>query len=256
MNFFSLVGVELVKIRRSKILLILLVPVVIMWIPSIVNSQMIFDTRNIPITPENNFFIQGFMGMVWFMIPASLVICTVLLIQTERSNKGILKMLSLPVNTAKLCLAKFAVLILLAFAQMVMTIAAYYISAAIASHILDYPFLLEPLYVCRVTLCLYAGAIPMAAVFWMIANLIQTPVFSVGIGLASIVPSVLMINTKIWFAYPMSYPFYLLMVEYGRAAEGVYDTQIAWLPWLPVAVLMTAAALGIACVRFGAAERR
>ena len=41
----------------------------------------------------------------------------------------------------------------------------------------------------------------MAAVFWMIANLIQTPVFSVGIGLASIVPSVLMINTKIWFAY-------------------------------------------------------
>ena len=256
MNFFSLVGVELVKIRRSKILLILLIPVVIMWIPSIVNSQMIFDTRNIPITPENNFFIQGFMGMVWFMIPASLVICTVLLIQTERSNKGILKMLSLPVNTAKLCLAKFAVLILLAFAQMVMTIAAYYISAAIASHILDYPFLLEPLYVCRVTLCLYAGAIPMAAVFWMIANLIQTPVFSVGIGLASIVPSVLMINTKIWFAYPMSYPFYLLMVEYGRAAEGVYDTQIAWLPWLPVAVLITAAALGIACVRFGAAERR
>lgn len=256
MNFFSLVGVELVKIRRSKILLILLIPVVIMWIPSIVNSQMIFDTRNIPITPENNFFIQGFMGMVWFMIPASLVICTVLLIQTERSNKGILKMLSLPVNTAKLCLAKFAVLILLAFAQMVMTIAAYYISAAIASHILDYPFLLEPLYVCRVTSCLYAGAIPMAAVFWMIANLIQTPVFSVGIGLASIVPSVLMINTKIWFAYPMSYPFYLLMVEYGRAAEGVYDTQIAWLPWLPVAVLMTAAALGIACVRFGAAERR
>ena len=96
----------------------------------------------------------------------------------------------------------------------------------------------------------------MAAVFWMIANLIQTPVFSVGIGLASIVPSVLMINTKIWFAYPMSYPFYLLMVEYGRSAEGVYETQIAWLPWLPVAVLITVIALGIACVRFSATERR
>lgn len=256
MNFLSLIGVELKKIRRSKILLILLVPVITMWIPGIVNSDMIFDTRGIPITPENNFFIQGFMGMAWFMIPASLVICTVLLIQTERSHKGILKMLSLPVNTAKLCLAKFAVLVLLAFAQMVMTIGTYYISAAIASHVLDYPFVLEPLYVCRVAFSLYAGAIPMAAVFWMIATLIQAPVFSVGIGLASIVPSVLMINTKIWFAYPMSYPFYLLMVEYGRAAEGMYDTQIAWLPWLPVAALITVVALGIACVRFGAAERR
>lgn len=64
MNFFSLIGVEFRKIRRSKILLILLVPVILMWIPSIINAEMNFDTRGIPITPENNFFIQGFMGMV------------------------------------------------------------------------------------------------------------------------------------------------------------------------------------------------
>ena len=256
MNFFSLVSVELRKIRRSKILLILLIPVITMWIPSIINSDMIFDTRGISITPENNFFIQGFMGMAWFMIPASLVICTVLLIQTERSYNGILKMLSLPVSTAKLCLAKFTVLVLLSLTQMIMTIGTYYISAVIASQTLDYSFALEPFYICRVAFSLYAGAIPMAAIFWMIATLIRNPIFSVGIGLASIVPSVLMINTKIWFAYPMSYPFYLLMVEYGRAAEGVYETQIAWLPWLPVSVLIAVAALAISCIRFGAAERR
>lgn len=83
-----------------------------------------------------------------------------------------------------------------------------------------------------------------------------SPIFSVGIGLASIVPSVLMINTKIWFAYPMSYPFYLIMVAYGRAAEGVYETQIAWLPWLPVAVGITILALVVSCMRYGASERR
>lgn len=105
MSFLSLVGVELKKIRRSKIFLILLIPVIMMWIPSIINADMNFDLRGIQITPENNFFIQGFMGMVWFMIPASLVICTVLISQTERSNKGILKMLSLPVSTIKFCLA-------------------------------------------------------------------------------------------------------------------------------------------------------
>ena len=147
MNFSSLIGVELTKIRRSKIFLILLAPVLMMWLPSVINSDMIFDVRGVPITPENNFFIQGFMGMVWFMIPASLVICTVLLNQTERTNKGILKMLSLPISTVKMCLAKFTVLIMLAAVQMVMAIGAYYVSASIVTGMQDYNIVLDPLYV-------------------------------------------------------------------------------------------------------------
>lgn len=256
MSFFSLLGVELKKIRRSRILLILLIPVIMMWIPSIVNAQMNFDVRGIPITPENNFFIQGFMGMSWFMIPATLVIITVLLTQTERSQNGILKMLSLPVSTTKLCLAKFVILVLLAMVQMVFSIGAYYISAVAASQLQNYQFILNPLFVCKNVFALYLGAIPMAAVFWMLSILIHTPVFSVGLGLASIVPSVLIINTKIWFIYPMCYPFYLLMIQYGRAAKGMYSTQIDWLPWLPVAIGMTVFALGVSCIRFGASERR
>ena len=165
-------------------------------------------------------------------------------------------MLSLPFSTAKLCLAKFSVLVLLAFSQMIMTVCAYYFWAALVSRIQDYNFILDPLYVCGNTLGIYAGAIPMAAVFWMIACLIRTPVFSAGIGLASIVPSVLIINTKVWFAYPMSYPFYLLMVQYGKAAKGMYDTQIDWIPWLPAALLITVTTLAISCMRFGAAERK
>lgn len=166
------------------------------------------------------------------------------------------EMLSLPISTTKLCLAKFTVLILLAAFQMVMSIGAYYICAAIVTHTQDYNFILEPLYVCKNVYSIYAAAIPMAAVYLAVSTLIQSPIFSVGIGLASIVPSVLMINTKIWFAYPMSYPFYLIMVAYGRAAEGVYETQIAWLPWLPVAVGITILALVVSCMRYGASERR
>lgn len=120
----------------------------------------------------------------------------------------------------------------------------------------DCTVLVEPLYVCKNVCSIYAAAIPMAAVYLAVSTLIQSPIFSVGIGLASIVPSVLMINTKIWFAYPMSYPFYLIMVAYGRAAEGVYETQIAWLPWLPVAVGITILALVVSCMRYGASERR
>lgn len=256
MNLLSLIRVELIKIRRSKILLLLLLPVIIMWLPAIINAGINFDVRDISITPEHNFFIQGFMGMVWFMIPATLVICTVLLTQTERANRGILKMLSLPVRSSGLCIAKFAVLVLLAVVQLVLSIGAYYLCAAIVSQTQRYAFALEPLYVCRVTAALYLAALPMAAVFWMLAVVIQTPIFAVGIGLASIVPSVLMINTRIWFAYPMSYPFYLLMTEYGKAAEGIYKTQIRWIPWIPAAAAITLLCLAVSCIRFGSAERR
>ena len=256
MNFFSLVGVELKKIRRSRITILLLLPVIITWIPSVLNAQLNFEMQDVGISPENNFFIQGFMGMVWFMLPATLIVCTVLLNQSERSNKAILKMLSLPVSTVKLCLAKFTVLLLLSTVQLIFTIGAYGLSAALASRMQDYPFLLDPLYVCRTAALFYLAAIPMAAVFWAIAVLIRTPIFSAGIGLASIVPAVLIINTKIWFAYPMCYPFYVLMTEYGKAAEGIFTTAIDLIPWLPTAAAIPLLALTVSCLGFGAAERR
>lgn len=77
-ELLSLVGVEFKKIKRSKILLIFLVAAVILWIPSILNAHMNFDMQAEGISPENNFFIQGFMGMSWFMFPASMVVGTVL----------------------------------------------------------------------------------------------------------------------------------------------------------------------------------
>lgn len=145
MSFLSLVGVEFKKIKRSKIFLILFAATVILWIPSILNADMNFNMQAEGISPENNFFIQGFMGMAWFMFPASMVVGTVLLSQTERTNKGILKMLALPISTVKLCLAKFVVLLALAASQILRMVGMYYISAAIVTGTQDYNFILSPL---------------------------------------------------------------------------------------------------------------
>lgn len=256
MNVLLLLGVEFKKIKRSKILLILLVATVILWIPSIINSDLNFGMQAEGISPENNFFIQGFMAMSWFMFPASMVVGTVLLSQTERTNKGILKMLALPISTAKLCLVKFVVLLVLAATQILMMTAMYYISAVICSGVQDYSFILSPLFVAKEIGFLFLSAIPMIAFFWMLSVCIQTPIFSVGIGLASIVPSVLVINTKVWFAYPMAYPFFVIASEYGKLATNLDIAQIGLMPWIPVAVSITIICLGISCIRFGQAERR
>lgn len=239
MNFLSLVGIEFKKIRRSKILLILTVATIILWLPSIFNANLNFGMQAEGISPENNFLIQGFMGMAWFMFPASMVVSTVLLNMTERSNKGILKMLSLPIATTGLCLAKFVVLLALAAFQILMTVSMYFVSAGIVSQTQDYNFILQPLFVFKEAGLIFVSAIPMLTFFWLLSVCIQTPIFSIGVGLASIVPSVLMINTKIWFAYPMAYPFFVITAEYGKLASNLTTAQVEFVPWIPVAIVIT-----------------
>lgn len=256
MSFLSLVGIEFKKIRRSKILLLLIIPLVLLWIPAVTNAGINFSTQPEGISPKNNFLIQSFMGMAGFMFPASLVVCTVLLNQTERSGRGILKMLSLPIDTFKMCMAKFVLLLMLAALQMVMMVGMYFVCAAIASEMQNYNFILSPAFVLKEAGMMYLSAIPMIAVYWMLSTCIQTPIFSVGIGLASIVPSILMINTKVWFAYPMCYPFYVITAEYGKLAKNLKTWAVQFVPWLPIALVITILCLAIACIRFGQAERR
>ena len=256
MSFFSLLGVEFRKIRRSKIMLILAMAVIALWLPSIFNVDMNFQMQAESISPENNFLIQGFLAMSWFIFPASMVVSTVLLNQTERGNKGVLKMLALPVSTAGLCMAKFVVLLSLAAVQVLMSVGTYYLSAAIVTGTQNYNFILPPLFVLKEAGLLLVSSISMLTFFWLLSVCIQTPIFSVGIGLASLVPSVLMINTKIWFAYPMAYPFFVVTAEYGRMASNLSTTQVELVPWLPVAACITAVCLLTACSCFGKAERR
>lgn len=256
MSFFTLAHIESKKIKRAKILFILFAGAVILWIPSILNVHLNFDMQAEGISPENNFFIQGFLGMSWFMFPASMIIGTVLLSQTERTNNGILKMLSLPISTAELCLAKFALLLMLAAIQILLMTGMYYISAAVCSAAQHYNFILPLPFAAKEAAFLFLSAIPMTAFFWMLSVCIKTPIFSICIGLASIVPSVLIINTKAWFAYPMSYPFFVITSEYGRLAANLDTAQVEPIPWIPAAVMITILCLLISCIRFGQAERR
>lgn len=256
MSFSSLLSVEFKKIKRSKILLILLAAAVFLWLPSILNADINFTETVGGISPENNFFIQGFLGMACFMFPASMVVGTVLINQTERSNKGILKMLSLPVSTVKLCLAKYVVLLSLAAVEVIMSTVMYFISSAIVSGMQSYNMMLSPLYVFKEAGLVYLAAIPMIAFFWALSILIQTPIFSIGTGLASIVPSLLIMNTKIWYVYPMCYPFYIITSEYGRLAEDMSTWNVDLFPLLPIAVIFTLLCLTVSCAAFGRAERK
>ena len=143
MSFLKLLGTECQKLKRSWILLLLFVPTVLTWIPSLLNADHAFQSAT-GAAPANEFFIQGFMGFTWFLFPACMVVCTVLIHQTELTNNGILKMLALPVRPAALSGAKFIILLGLGAIQVLLCDAVYYAVAAIASHTQDYDLILGP----------------------------------------------------------------------------------------------------------------
>lgn len=252
---WSLIQIELKKIRRSKILLILAIPVIILWMPQILNANMNFGAAS-GLTPEDNFLIQSFMGFSWFMFPASLVVVTVLLNQTERKDGGLIKILTLPISASGICMAKFVILLLVAGVQMCFMVILYFPCAAFTSHIHDYAFILPAKEVLWMGLTTYLASIPMAAVYWFLAVLIQTPVFSMGFGLASVVPSVFIMNTKIWYAYPMCYPFMITSTRMGQLQQDLRELSIDLVPWIPVAAILTLICIAGACMLFGRAERR
>lgn len=251
MNFFSLIRIEAKKLRRSKILWILAAAAFLIWLPSVLNSHLNFEMQAEGISPEHNFLIQGLLGMSWFLFPAGMVVSTVLLNLTEETNHGILKMLALPVRPARLCLAKFVILAVLAAIQILISVGMYYAGGAIASYTQDYPLLLPPLFVLREAGLIYLAAIPMLSIFWLLSVCIRTPIFSIGVGLASIVPSVLIINTKAWFVYPCSYPLFVITAEYGKLAANLNTAPVELVPWLPAAAGITLLCLFISCLCFG-----
>ncbi|MDZ4957245.1 ABC transporter permease, partial [Clostridium perfringens] len=114
--------------------------------------------------------------------------------------------------------------------------------------------MLPPLMVLKESGLIYLSSIPMAAIYWMLATCIQPPIFSVGIGLATIVPSVLAINTQVWFAYPMCYPFMIITSEMQKMTTNMGTFSYELLPWIPIAIVITVICLTISCIRFGQAE--
>lgn len=255
MSFLSFLDVEFKKLRRSKILLILIIPVLLIWVTAVMNADINLKMAAEGISPKNNFFIQSFLGFSWFMLPSSIVIITVLISQIECANNGILKMLSLPVSSVKLCFAKFCILLALMAVEILLMLAAYFPSVMIASMKFNYNFMLNPLYVLKICGILFVISIPMATIYWMISVLIKNPAISVGIGLATVVPIVLANNTKAWFTYPMCYPMMMVTAQMHKLATKMGTFPLNLIPWIPVAILTTIAALGISCMCFGKSER-
>ena len=109
MSIIELLKIEFMKVKRSMILPLLLIPPILVVVSGVFSISMYM-------TPEytnawSAMFIQSALLFGYYLLPFSMVVVCVMIANRETKNNGILKMLALPISKEKLALTKFFVLL-------------------------------------------------------------------------------------------------------------------------------------------------
>lgn len=238
----KLLKIEFLKTKHSKILLLFLIAALVIWIPPYFNASKTIDyiaTDKLSVSPGNYFFIEGMLSVAWILFPSSLIVSILMLSNIESSNKGIVKMRTLPISFTKMNLNKFAVLTILSAIQVILILLVYSLVATLSTRHLNCDFFADVSLVIKLGLILFLTSIPMISFFWMTANTAKSKVSTLGINLMALLPSVIFINTNAWYLYPFCYPFYFMTNQLADAYRNLTTPDFKLIPFIVAATMFT-----------------
>lgn len=254
MSFLELLKIEFMKVKRSKIiLLIFIVPLLIVG-SGVANLSMYF-------TPEytnawSAMFIQSALLYAYYLLPFSMIVVCVMIADRETHNNGIIKMLVLPINRQTLSLAKFCVLIFYLFIEIFIFLFAFIIAGWIATFTAGITETMPLLYLLKWCFGLFLTMFPCVAAMWALTVLFEKPLVCVGLNLLLVIPGLLAGSTPIWFLYPYCYSGYLVSCSLHEFTASGTDTVVELFPFVPCATLLFVLTLILATKRFGKKEMR
>lgn len=252
MSFIELLKIEFIKVKRSKIFPILFVAPLLVVISGVASiSRYLVDN---PGGAWQAMFVQGGLLFGYYLLPFSMVVVCVLLSEREQQNKGILKMLSLPVIRTKMAMAKFVVLLAFLTIEIILYFLCFVIAGLVTTHTKGINEALPILYILKWSFLLFTTAVPCTALIWLITVLFEKPLFSIGLNMLMVIPGVLVANTPVWIVYPYSYSGYIVTTELARLSTGATKLGIHMFPFLPCAIAIMIVCIFIANRRFGKKE--
>ena len=200
-------------------------------------------------------FIQSALVYSYYLLPLSMIVVCVMISARETQNNGIIKMLALPIDSAKLSLAKFAVVVIFLFMELMLFFVVFLVAGkiAIASHNVTETLPLSYLIGCCIKL--FISMLPATALIWTITVLFEKPIASVGLNLLLVIPGVLVANTKAWLCYPYCYSGYLISQSLHEFTTQGETLHIQPFPFIAIAAVIFAAALFLSTMRFGKKEK-
>lgn len=254
MNFFELLKIEFMKVKRAKIIPLIFVAPLLVVASGIANLSSYFTPEYTNAWPA--MFIQSALVYAYYLLPLSMIVVCVMIAGRETQNNGVLKMLALPVSRYALSLAKFCVLMFYLFMEMVVFLAVFVIAGLIATSMMGITETLPVLYLLKWCVGLFLTMLPSVAMMWAVTVLFEKPMLSVGLNLFLVIPGVLVANTPLWIAYPYCYSGYLVSCSLHNFAASSSDTAFSLMPFLPCAVLAFILVLALAVTQFGKKEMR
>lgn len=252
MNFFELLKLEFMKVRRSKIIpLIFIAPLLVVG-SGVANLSTYLTPEYTNAWPA--MFIQSALLYAYYLLPLSMVVVCVMIAGRETQNHGILKMLALPVDRRALSLAKFCVLAWYLLLEMAVFLAVFIAAGWIATYTSGIQETMPLFYLVKWCVGLFLTMLPSTAVMWALTVVFEKPLISVGLNLLLVIPGLLAGATPVWFLYPYCYSGYLVSRSLHEFTTSGTDTDLQLFPFVPCAVLIFGLALFAAATQFGRKE--
>lgn len=254
MRFFDLLQIEFMKVKRSKIVpLIFLAPLLVVG-SGVTNLSSYFTPEYTHAWPA--MFIQSALVYAYYLLPFSMIVVCVMIAGRETGNRGILKMLTLPVSRSAFSVAKFCVLTVYLFLEMVVFLVVFVIAGFIATKTMGVTETLPILYLLKWCLGLFLTMLPCLAAIWAITVLFEKPFLSVGLNLLLVIPGVLVANTPMWIAFPYCYSGYLVSCSLYDFTSEASDAAFSALSFLPWAIAVFVLFFALAVTQFGKKEMK
>jgi len=249
MTFFQLIQIEFQKVKRSKILPILIIAPFLI-VASGINSLINY------ITPESEgawqaMFVQSCLLFAYYLLPLTMVVVSILITQREKTNNGMLKMLSLPIKRGAMSLAKLSVFIFYLFLEILIFFIFFIFVGLYASNNIG---LSDPVpygYILKWSIILFLTAIPFVSFIWMLASLFKKAFLTIGLSMFMVIGSIFMANTKAWIIFPFSYSGKFVTAELSRISNGEVYLSLDVLPFAFIAIGLTMVFVFISSIRYG-----
>ena len=254
MNFFELLRIEFMKVKRSKIVPLIFVAPLLVVASGVANLSRYFTPEYTNAWPA--MFIQSALLYAYYLLPFSMIVVCVMIAGRETGNNGILKMLALPVSRHALSIAKFCILAFYLFMEMVVFLVVFVIAGTVATSTMGVTEALPILYLLKWCVGLFLTMLPCVGTMWAITVLFDKPLLSVGLNLLLVIPGILVSATPIWIIYPYCYSGYLVSCSLHDFTVNSNIRTFSIFPFLPIAILVFMIVLVIAVTQFGKKEMR
>lgn len=254
MNFLELLKIEFLKIKRTRIIpLIFIAPLFVVG-SGVANLSRYFTPEYT--NPWAAMFIQSALVYAYYLLPFTMIVLCVMVAERETGNRGILKMLALPVRRYALSAAKFSVLLFFLVMEIVVFFFVFVIAGWIATGSAGIRESLPILYLLEWCGGLFLTMLPSVAAMWAITVLFEKPLVSLGLNFLLVIPGVLVANTPLWIAYPYCYSGYLVSCSLHEFTTAGTRGGFELFPFIPWAVFIFVSVFIVAIVGFGKKEMK